>query len=88
MPIFGLIVILFAGNRICSNRMTLTYLACILMLRFAAWLQEHGVADRRTIEGMQAKAAQEVDDATEYAESAAAPAPESALRHVFVEEEP
>jgi 2-oxoisovalerate dehydrogenase E1 component alpha subunit len=54
--------------------------------RFAQWLQENDVADRRKLEELQAQAAQEVDDATEYAEKAPAPRPESALRHVFVEE--
>jgi len=57
------------------------------LIRFEAWLKEHGVADRTQIEELQVKAAQEVDEATEYAEKAPTPAPESALRHVYVEEE-
>ena len=57
------------------------------LIRFEAWLKEHGVADRAQIEELQVKAAQEVDEATEYAEKAPTPAPESALRHVYVEEE-
>ncbi|MDO8617252.1 MAG: thiamine pyrophosphate-dependent dehydrogenase E1 component subunit alpha [Dehalococcoidia bacterium] len=55
--------------------------------RFAAWLKEQGIADQGALEGIQARAAQEVDEATAYAEQAPAPAPESALRHVFVEED-
>jgi 2-oxoisovalerate dehydrogenase E1 component alpha subunit len=55
------------------------------LIRFPAWLQEHGVADKKTIEELRTKAMQEVDEATEYAEKAPLPEPESALRHVFVE---
>lgn len=55
------------------------------IVRFRAWLEENGVADAEAIEGIAAKVAEEVDAATEYAENAPTPAPESALRHVFVE---
>jgi len=57
------------------------------LLRFAAWLQEHGVADKKAIEELQAKVMEEVDEATEYAEKAPLPEPETALRHVYVEEQ-
>ncbi|MEX0684171.1 MAG: thiamine pyrophosphate-dependent dehydrogenase E1 component subunit alpha [Dehalococcoidia bacterium] len=57
------------------------------LVRFQAWLEEHGIADRNAIEALQAKVLQEVDEATDYAEKAPLPEPESALRHVFVEEE-
>lgn len=56
------------------------------LIRFAGWLQEHGVLGRRGVEDVQQRVAKEVDEAAEYAENAAAPAPESALGHVFVEE--
>jgi 2-oxoisovalerate dehydrogenase E1 component alpha subunit len=54
--------------------------------RFPAWLIENGVADKDEIEAVEAKAMQEVEEATAYAEAAALPEPESALRHVLVEE--
>jgi len=54
--------------------------------RFAAWLQERGLVDGPGLEGLQEKAMREVDEATEFAEKAPPPQPESALRHVFVEE--
>ncbi len=54
--------------------------------RFQVWLEEHDVLDRKTLEEMQQRAAQEVDEATEYAENAPKPAPESALEHVFVDQ--
>jgi 2-oxoisovalerate dehydrogenase E1 component alpha subunit len=55
------------------------------LLRFAGWLREHDLADSRSLEELQVRAAQEVDEATDYAEKAPPPEPESALRHVFVE---
>ena len=55
--------------------------------RFQAWLQQHDLIDQRGLDELQQKAAQEVDEATDYAEKAPTPDPESALRHVFVEEE-
>jgi 2-oxoisovalerate dehydrogenase E1 component alpha subunit len=57
------------------------------LIRFQAWLEEHGVAGKKEIEDAQAKVLHEVDEATDYAEKAPAPDPETALRHVFVEEE-
>jgi len=57
------------------------------LVRFQAWLEEHGVATEAEIEGLQAKALREIDDATDYAEKAPKPDPASAMRHVFVEED-
>ena len=54
------------------------------IVRFQKWLEEHDLLDRRTLDEMQQRAAQEVDDATEYAEKAAPPAPESALERVLI----
>ena len=56
------------------------------LIRYQAWLEEHGVADRAEIEAIQAKGLAEIDAATEEAEKAPTPDPASALRHVFVEE--
>jgi 2-oxoisovalerate dehydrogenase E1 component alpha subunit len=56
--------------------------------RFAAWLEEHGVADRAAIEAIQARVAVEIDEATAAAEAAPAPDPASALFHVYADEEP
>jgi len=55
--------------------------------RFQAYLEEHGVLDAKASDEIAKRAADEVDAATEYAEKAAPPEPESALRHVFAEEE-
>ncbi|MCH7810382.1 MAG: thiamine pyrophosphate-dependent dehydrogenase E1 component subunit alpha [Chloroflexi bacterium] len=55
--------------------------------RFQAYLEEHGLLDEKTRDELTKKAAQEVDAATEYAENAPLPDPETALRHVFAEEE-
>jgi len=57
------------------------------LIRFSAWIEEHGVADRADLERIQEKIAQEVDEASDYAEQAPVAEPESALRHVFVDEE-
>jgi 2-oxoisovalerate dehydrogenase E1 component alpha subunit len=57
------------------------------LLRFAAWLERGGVASAAALDELKARAAREVDEATDYAEKAPTPAPESALRHVFVEGE-
>jgi 2-oxoisovalerate dehydrogenase E1 component alpha subunit len=57
------------------------------LTRYQAWLEEHGVADRKEIEAVQAKGLKEVDEATEAAEKAPLPDPPTALLHVFVEEE-
>jgi len=53
---------------------------------FQSWLEKNDVLDRKTLEAMQQRAAEEVDEATEYAENAPKPAPESALKHVLVDE--
>lgn len=55
--------------------------------RFQAYLEEEGVLDARAGEALAKRVAQEVDEATEYAENAPPPDPESALTNVFVEEE-
>ncbi len=54
------------------------------LVRFKAWLGEHEVADQHKLDELQEKAAREVDEATEYAEKAPTPAPESALKNVIV----
>jgi len=54
--------------------------------RYRTWLKQHDVADERKLDELQEQAAREVDEATEEAERAPTPTPESALRHVFVEE--
>ncbi len=55
--------------------------------RFQAYLEEHGLLDAKTRDKLAKKAAEEVDAATDYAENAPPPDPETALRHVFKEEE-
>jgi len=57
------------------------------VVRFQAYLEENGVLDAKTRDEVAKRAAEEVDEATDYAEKAAPPEPESALRHVFAEEE-
>ena len=57
------------------------------ILRFQAYLEEHGLLDANARDALTKRAAEEVDAATEYAEKAAPPEPETALRHVFAEEE-
>ena len=56
------------------------------LVRYQAWLQKHDIADQRKLDELQEKAAREVDEATDYAEKAPVPTPESALRHVIVDE--
>jgi 2-oxoisovalerate dehydrogenase E1 component alpha subunit len=56
------------------------------LIRYQQWLESNDLLDSKTREGIEQRVAQEVDEATEYAENAPKPAPESALRHVFVEE--
>ncbi|MCH8919166.1 MAG: thiamine pyrophosphate-dependent dehydrogenase E1 component subunit alpha [Chloroflexi bacterium] len=53
--------------------------------RFQTYLEEHGQLDEKTRDELAKKAAQEVDAATEYAENAPLPDPETALKHVFAE---
>jgi 2-oxoisovalerate dehydrogenase E1 component alpha subunit len=55
--------------------------------RFQAYLEERGLLDAKRRDALVKKAAEEVDAATEYAEKAPLPEPESALGHVFAEEE-
>jgi 2-oxoisovalerate dehydrogenase E1 component alpha subunit len=55
--------------------------------RFQAYLEENGLLDAKTRDGLTKKTAEEVDAATDYAEKAPPPDPETALRHVFKEEE-
>jgi 2-oxoisovalerate dehydrogenase E1 component alpha subunit len=56
------------------------------LIRYRKWLEEHDVADKAKLDAIHEQAAREVDEATEEAEKAPAPEPESALDHVFVEE--
>ncbi|MCH7998037.1 MAG: thiamine pyrophosphate-dependent dehydrogenase E1 component subunit alpha [Chloroflexi bacterium] len=53
--------------------------------RFQAYLEGHGLLDEKTRDELAKKAAQAVDAATEYAEKAPLPDPETALGHVFAE---
>ncbi|MCH6556340.1 MAG: thiamine pyrophosphate-dependent dehydrogenase E1 component subunit alpha, partial [Chloroflexi bacterium] len=53
--------------------------------RFQTYLEEHGLLDENTRDELAKKAAQAVDAATEYAENAPLPDPETALKHVFAE---
>lgn len=55
------------------------------LVRFKAWLGEREIADQRKFDELQERAAREVDEATQSAEQAPTPVPESALEHVFVE---
>jgi 2-oxoisovalerate dehydrogenase E1 component alpha subunit len=55
------------------------------LLRFQEWLEKNDLLSKKALEEMQQRAATEVDEATEYAENAPKPAPESALEGVFVE---
>lgn len=55
------------------------------IVRFAAWIEEHGVASRKELDDLKKKAADEVDEASDYAEDAPMAKPESALKHVYVE---
>lgn len=57
------------------------------LIRFAAWLAEHDVADRAALDRISEDVAREVDEASDYAEQAPIADLESALRHVYVEEE-
>jgi 2-oxoisovalerate dehydrogenase E1 component alpha subunit len=56
------------------------------LVRYRTWLQEQDVADQAKLDGLHERAAREVDEATEEAEKAPLPKPESALEHVFVED--
>jgi 2-oxoisovalerate dehydrogenase E1 component alpha subunit len=52
---------------------------------YQAWLEKQGLLDRVALDEMQQRAAQEVDEATAYAENAPVAAPESALARVVIE---
>lgn len=55
------------------------------ILRFAAYLRQVGLLPEEKEEELSEQAAREVDEATEYAENAPYPEPESALTHVYGE---
>jgi len=55
------------------------------LARYQKWLTEHDLMDQRTLEEVQQRVAQEVDEATEYAENAPKPAPESAVERVYAD---
>ncbi|KKK51794.1 hypothetical protein LCGC14_3111410, partial [marine sediment metagenome] len=57
------------------------------IIRFQTYLEEQGLLDAGTRDELTRKAAEEVDAATDYAEKAPLPVPETALRHVFAEDE-
>lgn len=52
--------------------------------RFRSWLMEHDVIDKAGIEEIETRAMKEVDQATEEAERAPKPDPESVFEHVYV----
>jgi 2-oxoisovalerate dehydrogenase E1 component alpha subunit len=58
------------------------------LLRFARYLQEHGVAGDAALEAMRAEVKAEIDEAIRAAWDAADPEPSSAMRHVFAEGSP
>lgn len=53
------------------------------IITFKNYLIEHGVIDQEGIDALTAAVQKEVDEATEYAENAPYPAPESTLDHVY-----
>ncbi|WP_126427481.1 thiamine pyrophosphate-dependent dehydrogenase E1 component subunit alpha [Brevibacillus marinus] len=53
------------------------------LVQFAAYLRETGVMDEAKQQELAERVQREVDEATEYAENAPYPAPESALNHVY-----
>ncbi len=55
--------------------------------RFRAYLEEHGLLDAKTRDELAKRVAEEVDAATEYAEKAPLPDPQTVLDHVFAAEE-
>ena len=56
------------------------------IVAFARQLKELGALDDKREKEINDRVNQEVDEATDFAEKAPAPAPEAALRHVFVED--
>ncbi|WP_286883457.1 thiamine pyrophosphate-dependent dehydrogenase E1 component subunit alpha [Aneurinibacillus sp. UBA3580] len=57
------------------------------ILRFSVYLREVGLLTEEKEKELNEQAAREVDEATEYAENAPYPEPESALNHVYAEQE-
>ncbi|GEN33446.1 thiamine pyrophosphate-dependent dehydrogenase E1 component subunit alpha [Aneurinibacillus danicus] len=55
------------------------------ILRFSVYLREVGLLTEEKEKELNEQAAREVDEATEYAENAPYPEPESALNHVYAE---
>ncbi len=55
------------------------------VLLYQTWLEKQGLLEKGALEDMQRRAAEEVDEATAYAEAAAQPNPESALERVMIE---
>ena len=55
------------------------------LVLYQAWLEKQGLMDKAALGQMQQRAAQEVDEATAYAENAPKPDPESALEGVIIE---
>jgi len=55
------------------------------ILLFANYLRETGVMDEATEQAIAERVQKEVDEATEYAENAPYPAPESTMQHVYGE---
>jgi 2-oxoisovalerate dehydrogenase E1 component alpha subunit len=58
------------------------------LVQFASYLREHGVLDDETEERIRAEVKTEIDEAIRTAWEAPDPEPDSALRHVFREDEP
>jgi 2-oxoisovalerate dehydrogenase E1 component alpha subunit len=56
------------------------------LIRYKAWLEEHGIAGLKEIEELQTKGLHEVDEATKEAEAAPPADPATALLHVLVDE--
>lgn len=52
---------------------------------YQAWLEKQGLLDKAAVDGMQQRAAQEVDEATTYAENAPQAPAESAVERVIIE---
>ncbi len=55
------------------------------LILFQAWLEKQGLLEKGVLEELQKRAAEEVDEATAYAEKAPVSAPESALERVIIE---
>ncbi|GAB7386182.1 3-methyl-2-oxobutanoate dehydrogenase subunit alpha [Bacillaceae bacterium] len=58
------------------------------LVRFARYLRETETMDENAEKEIEARVAREVDEATEYAENAPYPEPESALKYVYGEQAP